>query len=134
MQITTIGLDIAKNVFQAHGIDAAEKVVVRKQLRRGQVLGFFKALPPCLVGIESQGVADAEHTARRSANGRTRGLGLCRCFLGAAPENARLPGRCAIMLRFAKRPWVRAGVKGRLSASIVAQQLSSGRTSPVCGL
>src|ERR1700730_10778538 len=53
MQITTIGLDIAKNVFQVHGIDAAEKVVVRKQLRRGQMLAFFKALPPCLVGIEA---------------------------------------------------------------------------------
>jgi hypothetical protein len=44
-RITTIGLDIAKNVFQLHGIDAAEKVVVRKQLRRSQVLAFFKALP-----------------------------------------------------------------------------------------
>ena len=43
MQVTTIGLDIAKNVFQVHGIDAAEKVVVRKQLRRRQVLAFFKA-------------------------------------------------------------------------------------------
>ena len=53
MQITTIGLDIAKNVFQVHGIDAAEKVVVRKQLRRGQVLAFFKALPPCLIGMEA---------------------------------------------------------------------------------
>jgi hypothetical protein len=40
MQITTIGLDIAKNLFQVHGIDAAEKVVVRKQFRRGQVLRF----------------------------------------------------------------------------------------------
>jgi hypothetical protein len=53
MQITTIGLDIAKNVFQVHGIDAAEKVVVRKQLRRGQMPAFFKALPPCLVGMEA---------------------------------------------------------------------------------
>jgi hypothetical protein len=53
MQITTIGLDIAKNVFQVHGIDAAEKVAVRKQLRRSQVLAFFKALPPCLVGLEA---------------------------------------------------------------------------------
>ena len=53
MQVTTIGLDIAKNVFQAHGIDAAEKVVVRKQLRRRQVLEFLKALPPCLVGMEA---------------------------------------------------------------------------------
>ena len=43
MQITTIGLDIAKNVFQVHGIDAAEKVVVRKQLRRGQVMKFFES-------------------------------------------------------------------------------------------
>jgi transposase len=46
MQITTIGLDIAKNVFQVHGIDAAEKVVVRRQLRRSQVLKFFASLPP----------------------------------------------------------------------------------------
>jgi len=53
MQITTIGLDLAKNVFQVHGIDAAEKVVVRKQLRRGQMLEFFKALPPCLIGMEA---------------------------------------------------------------------------------
>ena len=51
MQIATIGLDIAKNVFQVHGIDAAEKVVVRKQLRRSQVLAFFEAPPPCLVGL-----------------------------------------------------------------------------------
>jgi transposase len=53
MQITTIGLDIAKNVFQVHGIDADEKIVVRKQLRRGQVLKFFASLPPCLVGLEA---------------------------------------------------------------------------------
>jgi transposase len=50
-QIATIGLDIAKNVFQVHGIDAAEHVVVRKQLRRGQVLKFFEALTPCLIGM-----------------------------------------------------------------------------------
>ena len=62
MQITTIGLDIAKNVFQVHGIDAAEKVVVRKQLRRSQVLGFFKALPPCLIGLEA--CATAHYWAR----------------------------------------------------------------------
>jgi transposase len=62
MQITTIGLDIAKNVFQVHGIDAAEKVVVRKQLRRSQLLAFFKALPPCLVGMEA--CATAHYWAR----------------------------------------------------------------------
>jgi transposase len=62
MQITTIGLDIAKNVFQVHGIDAAEKVVVRKQLRRSQVLAFFKALSPCLIGMEA--CATAHYWAR----------------------------------------------------------------------
>ena len=62
MQITTIGLDIAKNVFQVHGIDAAEKVVVRRQLRRSQVLAFFKTLPPCLIGLEA--CATAHYWAR----------------------------------------------------------------------
>ena len=62
MQVTTIGLDIAKNVFQVHGIDAKENVVVRKQLRRGQVIAFFKALPPCLIGMEA--CATAHYWAR----------------------------------------------------------------------
>jgi transposase len=62
MQITTIGSDLAKNVFQVHGIDAAEKVVVRKQLRRSQVMAFFEALAPCLVGMEA--CATAHHWAR----------------------------------------------------------------------
>jgi transposase len=62
MQITTIGLDIAKNVFQVHGIGAAERVVVRKQLRRSQVIAFFEALSPCLIGMEA--CASAHHWAR----------------------------------------------------------------------
>jgi hypothetical protein len=52
----------AKNVFQVHGIDAAEKVVIRKQLRRGQVLKFFASLPPCLIGMEA--CATAHYWAR----------------------------------------------------------------------
>jgi len=62
MQITTIGLDIAKNVFQVHGIDATEQVVVTKRLRRGQVFRFFEGLEPCLVGMEA--CATAHHWAR----------------------------------------------------------------------
>jgi transposase len=62
MQITTIGFDIAKHVFQVHGIDADEKVVVRKQLRRSQVMAFFEGLAPCLVGMEA--CATAHHWAR----------------------------------------------------------------------
>ena len=47
MEITTVGLDIAKRVFQLHGVDAAGKAVLRRKLQRSEVLAFFKALPPC---------------------------------------------------------------------------------------
>ena len=50
--ITTIGFDIAKSVFQVHGVDAVGQVIVRRQLKRRQVIEFFQKLPPCLVGIE----------------------------------------------------------------------------------
>ena len=50
-EVTTIGLDLAKSVFQVHGVDRLGQVVVRRQLRRRQVLAFFKKLPPCLVGM-----------------------------------------------------------------------------------
>ena len=56
-KITTIGLDLAKNVFQVHGVDAEGRVGVARQLRRKQVLAFFAKLPPCLVGIEACGSA-----------------------------------------------------------------------------
>lgn len=55
MEIMTIGLDLAKSVFQVHGVDAAGKTVVRKALRRAQVLTFFSKLLPCLVCIEAYG-------------------------------------------------------------------------------
>src|SRR6476646_7994520 len=51
--VTTIGLDIAKSVFQVHGTDATGQVVIRRQLKRRFVLSFFEKLPPCLVGIEA---------------------------------------------------------------------------------
>ena len=51
--VTTIGLDIAKSVFQVHGVDAGGQVVIRRQLKRSYVLAFFQKLPPCLVGIEA---------------------------------------------------------------------------------
>ena len=50
--IVTIGLDIAKSVFQVHGVNAAGEVVIRRQLKRRTVLAFFQKLSPCLVGIE----------------------------------------------------------------------------------
>jgi len=60
--VTTIGLDIAKSVFQVHGVDAHGKVVVRRQLKRRYVLAFFKKLSPCLVGIEA--CATSHHWSR----------------------------------------------------------------------
>ncbi|MBB4346206.1 transposase [Rhizobium leguminosarum] len=51
--ITTISLDIAKHVFQVHGVNGAGAIVCRRRLRRDDVVGFFKALPPCLIGIEA---------------------------------------------------------------------------------
>jgi len=51
--VTTIGLDLAKSVFQVHGIDADGAAVLRQRLTRGRVLKFFAKLPPCLIGIEA---------------------------------------------------------------------------------
>src|ERR1700751_5500829 len=60
--VTTVGLDIAKSVFQVHGIDAAGQVVIRRQLKRRYVLAFFRKLPACLVGIEA--CASSHHWSR----------------------------------------------------------------------
>ena len=57
MQITTIGLDLAKSIFQVHGVDASGQILVRKSLRRSQMLPFFTKLPPCLVGMEACGTS-----------------------------------------------------------------------------
>ncbi len=60
--ITVVGLDIAKSVFQVHGVDALGSVVVRRQLKRRYVVAFFKKLQPCLVGIEA--CATSHHWSR----------------------------------------------------------------------
>ena len=65
MQVTTIGLDLAKHWFQVHGVDASGAVAVRRKLRRSEVLGFFQSLPSCLVGMEA--CATAHHWARELA-------------------------------------------------------------------
>jgi transposase len=61
--ITTIGLDIAKSVFQVHGVDADGQVVIRRKLKRRYVLAFFEKLPACLVGIEA--CATSHHWSRQ---------------------------------------------------------------------
>lgn len=62
MEITTLGIDLAKSVFQLHGVDAAGQTVLRKRLRRNQVLDFLEALPRCIIGIEACGTS--HHWAR----------------------------------------------------------------------
>jgi transposase len=62
MQAITIGLDLAKHWFQVHGVDAAGKIVVKRRLRRAEVVAFFRAQEPCLVGMEA--CATAHHWAR----------------------------------------------------------------------
>src|SRR6266436_6876308 len=62
-EVSTIGLDIAKSVFQIHGVDAGGAVVIRKRITRAKLLEFFAALPPCVVGIEA--CPTAHHWSRR---------------------------------------------------------------------
>ena len=61
-QVVTIGLDLAKSVFQVHGVDEAGEIVVRRKLRRSQLLAFFARQPACLVGVEA--CASSHHWAR----------------------------------------------------------------------
>jgi transposase len=61
--VRTIGLDIAKSVFQVHGVDAAGNVLIRRQIKRRYVLAFFQKLPPCVVGIEA--CATSHHWSRQ---------------------------------------------------------------------
>jgi transposase len=65
MKVTTIGIDVAKSVFQVHGIEEHGKVVLRRQLRRGQLLLFFSRLRPCLMGMEA--CASSHYWARKLA-------------------------------------------------------------------
>jgi transposase len=62
MEIVTIGLDLAKRVFQVHGVDATGRVAIRRKLQRSEMVGFFRVLAPCLVGIEA--CATAHHWGR----------------------------------------------------------------------
>jgi hypothetical protein len=94
-EISTIGLDLAKNVFQVHGVNATGEVVLRKTVRRAQVLPFFAKLPPCLVGAEARrsewslAGADAGEEAAHARLGRARQQKGAH-GLGAADQKGRL--------------------------------------------
>jgi transposase len=85
--ITTIGLDIAKSVFQVHGVDAEGNVVFRRQLKRRYVLAFFQKLPSCLVGIEACASSHHGHaSSRRLPHRSPDAAGLREALCEAAQE------------------------------------------------
>ena len=74
MKTTTVGLDLAKTVFQVHGVDRHGRMVLTRQLRRKQVAGFFARLGPCLIGMEATAGA---HYWARVLNGLGHEVKLC---------------------------------------------------------
>src|SRR5262249_22609985 len=97
-RITTIGLDLAKKLFQIHGVDAEGKVVVARKLRRKEVLGFFAKLPPCLVGMEACG--SAHYWAREITKlGHTVKLMPPKCVKAYVKRGKTDAGRCRGDLR-----------------------------------
>ncbi len=66
MNATTIGIDLAKSVFQVHGVDATGRVTVTKKLRHAEVIKFFQSIPACLVGMEACATAHFWAQRRRS--------------------------------------------------------------------
>src|SRR5262244_2051961 len=111
--ITTVGLDIAKSVFQVHGVDADGKVVVRRQLKRRYVLTFFQKLPPCLVGIEAR--ASSHYWSRElQALGHTVRLMAANKRPGLAPGPSSFAAdRGPIWLLFASLLFIRVFAAGQ---------------------
>src|SRR5262245_24827892 len=113
--VTTIGLDIAKSVFQVHGVDAHGKVVVRRQLKRRYVLAFFRKLSPCLVGIEA--CATSHHWSRElQALGHTVRL-MPPAYVKPYLKRQKNDARC------------RGDLRGRCSAKHAVRRDQNGRTA-----
>src|SRR5215471_5042303 len=116
-EVTTIGLDLAKHVFQVHGVDAEGATVLRKQLRRAQVLAFFSRLPRCVVGLEA--CATAHYWARELGGISKRGNQYLRRLL--------INGASANLLRSKATkadPWV-IGLRRRRPPLVVAVALAN---------
>ena len=92
--VTTIGLDIAKSVFQVHGVDVQGKVIIRRQLKRRHVLAFFRKLPPCLVGMEALCFIASlvAGTPGAGAHGASDAAGLREALRQAAEERCHRRG------------------------------------------
>ncbi len=104
--VTRIGLDLAKSVFQVHGVNADEKVTIRRSLRRGQLLAWFSKLPPCLVGMEA--CAGAHYWARELTRlGHTVRLMPPLCVKGYVWRNKNDAADAAAICEAVSRPAMR---------------------------
>ena len=106
-QVTTIGLDLAKRIFQVHGVDAAGSVVLRRQLKRRQVVPFFTKLPRCLIGMEACGTA--HHWARtlRALGHEVRLIPPAAYAKAYVRRNKNDPADAAAIYEAASRPSMR---------------------------
>src|SRR4029450_13370402 len=104
-QVITVGLDLAKHIFQLHGADSAGAVVFRKKLRRGQLLAFLATLPPCTVALEACGSAHDGSVAKLGAG---RGSGGAGSRSGRDPKQGGDEGG----LRWGNGPASRLGFRG----------------------
>lgn len=122
MTIRTIGVDLAKNVFQVHGVDERGHVALRKQVRREQLTAFMVNLPPCVVGMEACGSAhhwacefqEFGHTVRlmspqfvkpyvSNKNDAADAEAICEAVTRPPPATCRPPGQCGPSTDFARR-------------------------------
>ena len=101
MQVTTVGLDLAKNVFQVHGVTADGTVVFNRSVRRAQLLPFFEKLPPCLVGMEACG--SSHHWAR---------------------EISKLGHEIRLMPAFYVKPYVKRGKTDAVDAAAICEAVT----------
>ena len=137
-QVTTIGLDLAKNLFEVHGADAQGRPVLKRRLAREKVPDFFADLPPCLVGLEA---CAAAHWRRVSARGRSRrtteALGA-RSLRPPPSPRARRPSRWGLG-RMPEGTWVtivtcRVGRAARSRSSASADCVRTSSTVSRCGV
>jgi transposase len=101
MTMLTIGLDVAKNIFQVHGVDQDGKIILRKRLRRQEVLTFFGSLPPCLIGLEA--CSSSHHWARE--------------LTGLGHQIRMMPARYV-------KPYVRRGKNDAIDAAAICEAVT----------